>query len=134
MPEARLSRRPTRRGFLALTVAACSTSCARQARQAEPDPARRIPEGESPHRLLTVVLVRHAEKATDDPDDPSLSDAGRERALALARLLRGAGVSHLFASEYRRAAATVEPLARMTGVEITRLPARDVAGLVGRLS
>ena len=34
-----------------------------------------------------VVVVRHAEKAADDPRDPSLSAAGQARATALAKVL-----------------------------------------------
>ena len=32
-----------------------------------------------------VVVVRHAEKATDDPKDPTLSEAVHEAALAVLR-------------------------------------------------
>jgi len=73
----------------------------------------------------TVFLVRHAERADDDPRDPHLSETGRERAAALAGLLGHAGVTHLFASEYRRTIETLEPLAARTGVEIVVTPARE---------
>ena len=36
----------------------------------------------------TFILVRHAEKGTDDPRDPDLSDAGKQRAQVLANLLK----------------------------------------------
>lgn len=78
----------------------------------------------------TVVLVRHAEKGTDDPSDPSLSQAGVERAGELARMLGGAGVSHLYASEFRRARATLEPLSLACGAAIQTVPARDAQALV----
>jgi hypothetical protein len=35
-----------------------------------------------------VVIVRHAEKATNDPKDPDLSQAGNARAELLARILK----------------------------------------------
>jgi phosphohistidine phosphatase SixA len=73
----------------------------------------------------TVFLVRHAEKGTDDRRDPHLSDAGGKRAASLARLLEHVGVTHLFSSEYLRTRETLEPLSRLTGVEITVIPARD---------
>ncbi|MFY0534577.1 histidine phosphatase family protein [Nannocystis pusilla] len=67
--------------------------------------------------------MRHGEKAADDPSDPSLSPAGEARAKALAELLGHAGVTHLFASEYRRTQATLRPLADAAGLQITVLPA-----------
>lgn len=63
------------------------------------------------HAGPTVILLRHGEKATDDPKDPSLSESGKARAGALAALLKHAGVTHIFATEYRRTQATVAPLA-----------------------
>src|SRR5690348_2764504 len=73
--------------------------------------------------LATVILVRHGEKATDDPRDPSLSPAGEARARALAAMLAKAGVTHLFATQYRRTQATISPLASATGLTPTLLPA-----------
>lgn len=86
-----------------------------------------------PQAPITVVLVRHAEKATDDPRDPSLSEAGRARALKLARMLGSARVSRVFCSEYKRTHQTVEPTAAAAKVEITIVPAADVAGLAAQL-
>jgi phosphohistidine phosphatase SixA len=70
-----------------------------------------------------VILVRHTEKGTDDPKDPSLSAAGVKRAEALARMLSEAGVTHLFASEYRRTRDTLAPLASRLGLEVREVPA-----------
>lgn len=76
----------------------------------------------------TVVLVRHAEKdSAGDPRDPNLSEAGRARATALARMLTKAGVTHLFATEYHRTQQTLEPLAETTGVHVQTVPAADTA-------
>lgn len=85
----------------------------------------------APATLSTVILVRHAEKGTDDPRDPTLNEAGLARAAALAELLGGAGVTHLFASEYRRTQDTLAPLAAALGLEVAVHPARDGAGLAG---
>jgi len=84
----------------------------------------------------TAILLRHAEKdAGSDPKekDPGLSQAGRERALALRRLLARAGATHLFASEYRRTRETLVPLAEEGPLEIAVTPAADVKGLVDRI-
>ena len=85
-------------------------------------------------RATTVILVRHGEKASDDPRDPSLSPAGEARAHALARLLGHAGVTHLFASEYRRTQATLRPLADASGHPLVIVPAADGAALLAAIA
>jgi len=70
----------------------------------------------------TVVVVRHAEKSTDDPRDPSLSAIGQERALALSALLRDAGVTGIYTTHYKRTRQTAEPFARQSGIAITERP------------
>lgn len=77
----------------------------------------------APSAPRTVILVRHAEKATDDPRDPSLSEAGTARAQALARLLGHARVTRLLASEYRRTQDTLAPLAERLGLPVEVIPA-----------
>lgn len=85
-------------------------------------------------RPATILVVRHAEKdARSDPKDPSLSDAGRERAVALARLCSHARVTHLFASEYRRTRETLLPLAEKLGLAVRAFPAGQPAELVRAL-
>ena len=78
-----------------------------------------------------VICVRHAEK--QGGQDPELTAAGAQRAQALARLLDSADVTHLFASQYRRTAQTLAPLAATTGLEIARYGADDSAALVVEL-
>lgn len=82
---------------------------------------------------VAIFVLRHAEKAQDQGRDPSLSDAGRERAQVLARLLGSTGVSHLFASEYKRTQETLAPLAKRSGLEVVSASARESAELAKRL-
>lgn len=70
----------------------------------------------------TVVVVRHAERSTDDPRDPSLSEAGRERARVLATVLKDAGVTDIYTTHYKRTRQTAEPLAQQLGVPILERP------------
>ncbi len=70
----------------------------------------------------TVIVVRHAEKGSDDPRDPTLTAAGRERALALREVLRDAKVSAIYSTQYRRNRQTVEPLAQHFGLTIIERP------------
>ena len=72
-----------------------------------------------------VFVVRHAEKAKDDPRDPSLSEAGRQRAEDLAQLLSAAEVTHLFSSQFRRTRQTLAPLARQQELEVHVISAHD---------
>jgi broad specificity phosphatase PhoE len=69
----------------------------------------------------TVFLVRHAEKATGQGDDPELTEAGRERALKLREALLRAKPSAVYATQYRRTQQTGQPLADAMALPITVL-------------
>lgn len=58
-----------------------------------------------------VFIVRHAEKASATDPDPSLSEEGKARALALADALRDAQVSAIFVTPRKRTSETALPLA-----------------------
>jgi broad specificity phosphatase PhoE len=79
---------------------------------------------------VSYVVVRHAEKATDDPRDPSLSDAGLARAEALATLLRSRDVVAAYATEYRRTIDTAAPTAAGHDVSIASYDAEAPADAV----
>jgi 2,3-bisphosphoglycerate-dependent phosphoglycerate mutase len=80
--------------------------------------------------VTTVLLVRHAEKSATPPDNPVLSDAGQKRAQALARILEGANVKALYATEFARTQQTVAPLSAQLGIPVTAINADDADGLV----
>jgi broad specificity phosphatase PhoE len=84
-----------------------------------------------------VYLVRHAEKVDrylTDPSDPPLTDAGRERAEALARTLADAGVTRILASDFRRTRATAAPLAAALGLEVELYDPGALTELLPRLT
>jgi broad specificity phosphatase PhoE len=56
-----------------------------------------------------VIVVRHAEKAAAGGDDPSLSDAGRERAARLAGIAEQAGVQAVITTQLKRTRETAQP-------------------------
>lgn len=64
----------------------------------------------------TIVLVRHAEKADAQKDDPALSDAGQRRAEALATVLKGSKVTAIYTTQLRRTQETAAPLAKASGI------------------
>ena len=80
----------------------------------------------------TIFIVRHAEKA-DATKDPDLSEAGRARAEALAKTLRDAKITAIYATEFKRTQQTAAPLAKALGLTVTTLPAKDNAALIAKL-
>lgn len=68
--------------------------------------------------ITTVILVRHAEKGTDDPKDPELSEAGKQRAQRLAEVLKEIKVDAIYSTPYKRTRNTVAPLAEAKGLSI----------------
>jgi broad specificity phosphatase PhoE len=68
-----------------------------------------------------VLIVRHAEKASDAEDSP-LNEAGVQRAQALAAVAADAGVSAIYTTQFRRNRDTAQPLASRTGVAVTEMP------------
>lgn len=69
----------------------------------------------------TVIVVRHAEKI-DDSRDPALSEAGVERAGALAGALEHAGLDAAYASQYQRTRLTATPAALAAGLSVRIAP------------
>jgi phosphohistidine phosphatase SixA len=88
----------------------------------------------------SVFLVRHAERADTAGGaaptmaaDPSLSDTGRQRAEALATMLKDAGITAIYATEFKRTQETAAPLAKALGLTVTTVPSKDTNGLVEKL-
>lgn len=73
----------------------------------------------------TVILVRHAEKASEPAGDPGLSAAGQARAEALAAALADAGVDTVLTTQFQRTRATAAPLLAARGLTPTVI---DAAG------
>jgi broad specificity phosphatase PhoE len=80
----------------------------------------------------TIFVVRHAEKA-DATKDPDLSEAGRARTEALAKTLRDANITAIYATEFKRTQQTAAPLAEALGISVTVLPAQDSVALIAKL-
>lgn len=115
--------------LLLLALSACSKAPP-PAPASSPAPAPALAPAAAPAQ---VFLVRHAEKALDQGEDPDLTPAGQARAEALAAVLGHAGVTHLFATEYRRTQRTLEPLATRLGLTVVVVPAKDSASQLARL-
>lgn len=68
-----------------------------------------------------VLIVRHAEKASDAEDSP-LTEAGVQRAQALVRVAEDAGVSAIYTTQFKRSRDTAQPLSDRLGVAVTEAP------------
>jgi len=64
-----------------------------------------------------VILVRHAERATEPAGDPALTPAGEQRAQVLAQALAGLRVNAILTTQYRRTRDTAAPLAKALGIQ-----------------
>jgi len=80
-----------------------------------------------------VVIVRHAEKATNDPKDPDLSAAGFARAETLARILKDSSITAIFVTEFKRTQETAAPTSRSISVAPAIVPGKDIPALVSKL-
>lgn len=86
-----------------------------------------------------VFVVRHAERADAGRaggtmgNDPDLSNAGHARAQSLAAALKDAGVTAIFATEFKRTQQTAAPLATALGIPVTTVPAKDTAALIRKI-
>jgi broad specificity phosphatase PhoE len=93
------------------------------------DAASQSPSGSSP---TTILIVRHAERVSNDGDLP-LSEAGRGRAALLAHMLRHAGISHVFTSQMIRTRETAAPIATQLAVTPVTVPVAQSDALVSQL-
>ena len=72
----------------------------------------------------TFIVVRHAEKATDDAKDPSLSRLGRQRADLLAARLAQEPLVAAYATGFRRTRQTAQPAADAHDIAISAYDAQ----------
>lgn len=81
---------------------------------------------------LIVILARHAEKEVVPPEnkDPNLSLAGQARAQEIARMFGDAGVTSIYATQYKRTQQTVKPLADKLALSATVVEAQKTPELV----
>jgi len=80
-----------------------------------------------------VVIVRHAERDNNDPKDPDITATGRTRAEILAKMLKNAGISAIFVTEFRRTQETAAPLSKSIGVTPIVVGGKDTSALMAKL-
>jgi 2,3-bisphosphoglycerate-dependent phosphoglycerate mutase len=83
-----------------------------------------------------IILVRHAEKSASGTQedmakgDPDLSTEGRERTERFARLVKKYRPQVIYATDYKRARQTAEPIARLRHLEIQSFDPAKQAELI----
>jgi broad specificity phosphatase PhoE len=85
------------------------------------------------HAARAVIVIRHAEKASETEKDPDLSLQGEDRAISLTRFLRHNKVDAIFTSELKRTKATASVLARQRDITPVVVNADDTKGLVAAI-
>lgn len=78
-------------------------------------------------QAVTYIVLRHAEKAIDDPRDPSLTAEGEQRAQQIADALAGRELVAVYSSDYRRTRETAAASARRADLTTTLYDARQPA-------
>ncbi len=84
--------------------------------------------------VTTILLTRHAEKASATDDNPPLSEAGKARALRLTTLFPNAKPDEFYSTPYKRTMETLQPWADKTGLQIQTYDASNLAEFANRLN
>jgi broad specificity phosphatase PhoE len=85
--------------------------------------------------VTTVILVRHAEKKIEPSNpNPDLSDAGKARAQELVRVLKDAGVTAIYATQWGRTQQTVQPLATALSLPVNQVDSGQTPKLIEEIT
>jgi 2,3-bisphosphoglycerate-dependent phosphoglycerate mutase len=84
-------------------------------------------------REVTIILVRHAEKADTTSPDPELSDAGKERAQRLVKKIGKYRPGAFYSTDYKRTRDTVTPLAAKRKKDVKIYDARKPKELIDEI-
>lgn len=70
----------------------------------------------APNPVTTVILVRHAEKASMEDASPLKTPEGTDRAKELARVLTAVKFDAIYVTQFRRVQDTAAPVAQALGI------------------
>lgn len=84
-------------------------------------------------REVTIILVRHAEKADATTPDPDLSAAGKERAQRLVKKIGKYRPGAFYSTDYKRTRDTLAPLAAKRKKEVKIYDARKPQELIDEI-
>ena len=78
----------------------------------------------------TIILVRHAEKADATSPDPELTDAGKQRAERLAKIIKKYKPGAIYSTDFKRTRDTVAPIAAHRKLKVEVYDPKKPADLV----
>ncbi len=78
--------------------------------------------------ITKVFIIRHAEKADDGSKDPPLSEAGKNRAAALAKTFSKTRIDGIYSTPYKTR-ETVSVLSAQTGVSVVNYNPMDTEAI-----
>jgi 2,3-bisphosphoglycerate-dependent phosphoglycerate mutase len=87
-------------------------------------------DGVAAAQKKTIILVRHAEKADSTSQDPELSDAGKQRADRLAKIVRKYKPGAIYSTDFKRTRDTVSPISAHRKLKIEVYDPKNPAPLV----
>jgi broad specificity phosphatase PhoE len=70
------------------------------------------------HQITTIILMRHAEKASDGTTNPGLTSKGIARSKDLVKILEKANVDAIYSTNYKRTLDTVAPVAEFKNLKV----------------
>jgi 2,3-bisphosphoglycerate-dependent phosphoglycerate mutase len=82
---------------------------------------------------IKIVLLRHSEKATDDPKDPSLSDRGKNYARSLQELFSETKFDGAFSTPYKRTRSTIQHVADANNLKVQDYSPMSVDGILEKI-
>ena len=90
--------------------------------------ADKTPEEKQKEQLTTFYFIRHAEKMTDQGNDPELTEQGKKRAENWVNYFFLKDVDHVISSDFKRTKATATPLAKAKKLDIELYDVRKATG------
>ncbi len=78
----------------------------------------------------TIILVRHAEKADQTSQDPELTDAGKQRAERLAKIVKKYRPGAIYSTDFKRTRDTAAPMAARRKLKVEIYDAKKPVELI----
>jgi len=78
----------------------------------------------------TIILVRHAEKTDATSQDPDLSDAGKQRAVRLAKIIKKYKPGAIYSTDFKRTRETAAPIAARRKLKVEVYDPKKPAELI----